>query len=107
MIIRLHDGGRPPWPTSNQYSRCVDFPGSPQLAKFIGVRPEQLILGNDGLETVVKRVERLGDQTRLHLSLGDNSIVTVTDPHTDLKAGYSLSVKPRNPFFFDADGRRI
>ncbi len=83
------------------------FPGSPQPAKFIGFRPEQLILGNDGLETVVKRVERLGDQTRLHLSLGDNSIITVTDPHTDLKAGYSLSIKPKNPFFFDADGRRI
>ena len=83
------------------------FPGSPQTAKLIGFRPEQLLLGNDGLETVVKRVERLGDQTRLHLSLGDNGIVTVTDPHTDLKAGCLISVKPKNPFFFDADGKRI
>lgn len=83
------------------------FPGSPQTAKLIGFRPEQLLLGNDGLETVIKRIERLGDQTRLHLSLGNNSIVTVTDPHTDLIAGSMISVKPKNPFFFDADGKRI
>ncbi|MEC8308982.1 MAG: ABC transporter ATP-binding protein, partial [Pseudomonadota bacterium] len=60
-----------------------------------------------GLDTFVKRVERLGDQTRLHLSLGDLSIVTVTDPHTDLQAGDLLSVKPKDPFFFDSDGKRI
>lgn len=83
------------------------FSESPQTAKLVGLRPEQLMLGAGGLETVVKRVERLGDQTRLHLSLGNQSIVTVTDPHTELKAGSLLSVKPKNPFFFDAEGRRI
>ena len=83
------------------------FPGSPKKAKLIGFRPEHLELGGGGLDTFVKRVERLGDQTRLHLSLGELSIVTVTDPHTDLKAGDSLSVKPKDPFFFDSDGKRI
>ena len=83
------------------------FPGSPRAAKFIGFRPEQLELGAEGLQTLIKRVERLGDQTRLHLSLGEISIVTVTDPHTDLKAGETLSIKPKAPFFFDSEGMRI
>ena len=83
------------------------FPGSPRVAKFIGFRPEQLELGVGGLQTLIKRVERLGDQTRLHLSLGEISIVTVTDPHTELKAGETLSIKPKNPFFFDSEGKRI
>ena len=83
------------------------FPGSPRVAKFIGFRPEQLELGAGGLQTLIKRVERLGDQTRLHLSLGEISIVTVTDPHTELKAGETLSIKPKNPFFFDSEGKRI
>jgi multiple sugar transport system ATP-binding protein len=83
------------------------FPGSPRAAKFIGFRPEQLELGDAGLQTLIKRVERLGDQTRLHLSLGEISIVTVTDPHTDLKAGETLSIKPKAPFFFDSEGMRI
>ena len=83
------------------------FPGSPRAAKFIGFRPEQLELGVEGLQTLIKRVERLGDQTRLHLSLGEISIVTVTDPHTELKAGETLSIKPKAPFFFDSEGMRI
>ena len=83
------------------------FPGSPRAAKFIGFRPEQLELGAEGLQTLIKRVERLGDQTRLHLSLGEISIVTVTDPHTELKAGETLSIKPKAPFFFDSEGMRI
>lgn len=83
------------------------FPGSPRIAKFIGFRPEQLELGGEGLQTLIKRVERLGDQTRLHLSLGEISIVTVTDPHTELRAGETLSIKPKTPFFFDSEGKRI
>ena len=83
------------------------FPGSPKKAKLIGFRPEQLELGSGGLDTLVKRIERLGDQTRLHLMLGELSIVTVTDPHTNLQAGDSLSVKPKDPFFFDSAGKRI
>ena len=53
------------------------------------------------------RVEHLGDQTRLHLKLAGHDLVTLTDPHTSLAAGQTISVAPKNPLFFDADGQRI
>jgi multiple sugar transport system ATP-binding protein len=55
----------------------------------------------------VIRVERLGDQTRLHLKLEKHDIITLTDVHTKLEAGDHVAIKPRNPLFFDANGGRI
>jgi len=82
------------------------FGRAPDGAKTIGLRPEQIHQG-DGLESTVKRVERLGDQTRLHLKLQDHHIITVTDAHTPLRAGDIVKVKPDRPFYFDAAGARI
>ena len=55
----------------------------------------------------VRRVEHLGDQTRLHLTLGAHEIITLADPHTPLAPGDSLSIRPENPLWFDASGSRI
>ena len=82
------------------------FGGAPDGAALIGVRPEQIVQG-EGEESHVVRVEHLGDQTRLHLNFKAQDIVTVTDAHTELRSGDSLNIRPRNPFYFDADGVRI
>ncbi|MDQ2066042.1 ABC transporter ATP-binding protein [Xinfangfangia sp. CPCC 101601] len=82
------------------------FPGAPARAKTIGLRPEQIFQG-EGEEGQVQRVEHLGDQTRLHLSYRGESLITVTDAHSPLRAGDSLRIRPQNPFYFDADGARI
>ena len=82
------------------------FGHAPQGAKIIGLRPEQISQGN-GVETQVVRVERLGDQTRLHLRLNQHDIVTLTDAHTTLVPGDRLAINPQNPHFFDAQGARI
>ena len=58
-------------------------------------------------EAQVVRTEKLGDQTRLHLTLAGHDIITLTDPHTDLEPGDSLKIQPRNPLYFDAVGSRI
>ena len=55
----------------------------------------------------MRRVERLGDQTRLHLSLGPHEIVTLADPHVPLEAGAALAIRPENPLWFDAGGHRL
>ncbi|WP_121062177.1 ABC transporter ATP-binding protein [Chachezhania antarctica] len=81
------------------------FAGAPWDAKHIGLRPEQIRQG-EGEESIVTRIERLGDQTRLHLSYRDHDIITVTDPHTDLSHGDVLKIRPENPFYFDATGAR-
>jgi multiple sugar transport system ATP-binding protein len=82
------------------------FPGAPPRAAQIGLRPEQIEQGA-GEPAEVRRVERLGDQTRLHLALGGHEIVTVTDAHTPLRGGETLRIRPRAAFYFDADGARI
>lgn len=82
------------------------FPGAPNGAVTIGLRPEQIRQG-EGDESLVKRVEHLGDQTRLHLSLKNHDLITVTTPHTMLKAGDIIKIQPHRPFYFDANGTRI
>ena len=82
------------------------FGHAPAGAKSIGLRPEQIAQG-EGQDSIVSRVEHLGDQTRLHLKFNGHEIVTVTDAHTKLKSGDIVAIAPRAPHFFDADGARL
>lgn len=82
------------------------FGGAPDRAKYIGLRSEQIIQGQGEICNVV-RVEHLGDQIRLHLSIKDHKIVTVTDAHTYLKSGDALKIQPTNAFYFDGNGVRL
>ena len=75
-------------------------------AAQIGLRPEHVRIG-EGRPATVRRVEHLGDQTRLHLTMGGHDIVTLADPHTPLSPGDALSIRPENPLWFDASGNRI
>ncbi|WP_112310740.1 ABC transporter ATP-binding protein [Pseudogemmobacter bohemicus] len=82
------------------------FGAAPPGAATIGLRPEQIEQG-EGSESTVRRVEHLGDQTRLHLRCQDHDLVTVTDAHTALQPGDSLRIRPKDPFYFDAAGARL
>lgn len=82
------------------------FGNAPDGAKSIGLRPEH-ISQEGGRSASVTRVERLGDQTRLHLKLEGHDIITLTDVHTRLVQGDPVSIQPRNPLYFDAAGARI
>jgi multiple sugar transport system ATP-binding protein len=75
-------------------------------ATQIGLRPENIRIGS-GRPATVRRVERLGDQTRLHLTLGDHDIITLADAHTPHGPGDALEIHPENPLWFDASGARI
>ncbi|MBC2834023.1 ABC transporter ATP-binding protein [Paragemmobacter straminiformis] len=81
------------------------FGPAPAGAVQIGLRPEHVRIG-EGQPATVRRVERLGDQTRLHLTMGPHEIVTLTDPHTALAAGAQISIRPDTPLWFDASGNR-
>lgn len=82
------------------------FPGAPARAQTIGLRPEHIRQG-EGQDAKVIRVEHLGDQTRLHLTLGEHPIITVTDAHTALKGGDIIKIQPHQPIYFDAAGMRL
>jgi multiple sugar transport system ATP-binding protein len=77
-------------------------PGAAQ----IGLRPEHLVLAQ-GQPATVRRVERLGDQTRLHLAMGAHEIITLADAHTTLRSGDTVQIRPENPLWFNASGDRI
>ncbi len=82
------------------------FGPAPARAAQIGLRPEHIIL-RAGQPATVRRVEHLGDQTRLHLTFGPHEIITLSDPHTPLTPGDSIAIRPENPLWFDASGTRI
>ena len=59
------------------------------------------------MSATVTRIEHLGDQSHLHLDLGGQPVVTLSDPEAKLGAGDVVSLCLNNPLFFDAAGRRI
>ena len=103
--VSVYAASRLGQPRINLMSAGV-FAGAPDGAVTIGLRPEQIAQG-EGEEATVARVERLGDQTRLHLAFRDHAIVTVTDAHTALRGGDIVRIRPRAAFYFDAAGQRI
>ena len=103
--VNLYVAGRLGQPRINLLPADI-FAGAPSGAKTIGLRPEHITQG-EGKVSQVRRVEHLGDQTRLHLSLDGHSVVTLSDSHTALEPGDTLAIQPRNPLFFDASGARI
>ncbi len=85
----------------------ADAFGQPRSgATQIGLRPENIRQGS-GQRATVRRVERLGDQTRLHLDMGPHQILTLADAHTPLGPDDVIEIHPENPLWFDASGDRI
>ncbi len=82
------------------------FGNGPPGATQIGLRPEHIVIGA-GKPASVRRVERLGDQTRLHLVCEEHDLITLTDVHTPLAPGAIIAIHPENPLWFDASGNRI
>ncbi|MFK7874938.1 MAG: ABC transporter ATP-binding protein [Paracoccaceae bacterium] len=82
------------------------FAHAPSGATHIGLRPEHIQQG-EGQEADVQRVEHLGDQTRLHVTLKGHAITTIADPTAHYAPGTPIKITPKDPLFFDANGNRI
>jgi len=85
------------------------FAGTPRGARMIGARTEHLTIARGGgdVSAIVKRIEHLGDRSHLHLDLGGQPVVTLSDPEANLAAGDTVSLSLNQPLFFDAAGERI
>jgi len=86
--------------------------GAPGGTKTLGVRTEHIIIekvkGRRKSHGVVERVNRLGDQNHLHVTLGEaTEIITLVPPDTDLNVGDRVAVRITNPIWFDTSGNRI
>ncbi len=96
-------------PSINLVPRSL-FPGvaAPASTVTIGVRTEHLrIRRSDAGMGRVKRVEHLGDQNHLHVSLADTDVVVLTDPDEGLDVGDAVTLELSAPLFFGADGERL
>lgn len=103
--VSIYAAGRLGQPHINILPADLFGPAPPRAAS-IGLRPEQILQGQ-GQDSLVKRVEHLGDQTRLHLSFRNHDLTTVTEAHTPLQSGDIVKIQPHRPFYFDATGARI
>ena len=83
---------------------------APAATKTIGARTEHLTIekaANGHADGTVDWIEHLGDQNHLHLRVGDRKLITLTDPDTELRKGDQVTIRLRNPLFFDSAGNRI
>ncbi len=106
--INAHVAARLGQPTINLLPAGL-FAGAPRGAKTIGARTEHLTIARGGgdVSATVTRIEHLGDQSHLHLDLGGQPVVTLSDPEARLGAGDIVSLRLNKPLFFDAAGGRV
>lgn len=84
---------------------------APEDAAYLGLRPEHLQLNfqteQHPLQAEVKRIESLGDQTRVHLHMNEEQLVTLIDPELPVSVGQTVGIDIQTPLFFDNEGSRI
>jgi multiple sugar transport system ATP-binding protein len=84
---------------------------APERAHTIGLRTEHVRIGrraNGATIGRVRRVEHLGDTSRLHVRIADTAeVVTLVDPDTDLAVDDEVRIEIVAPLFFDDQGNRI
>ena len=82
----------------------------PAGTETVGARTEHLrferVQAGNGTGTV-QRIEHLGDQNHIHLTVGQHALVALADPASGLHAGDPIDIRLENPLFFDRDGERI
>jgi multiple sugar transport system ATP-binding protein len=96
-------------PSVNLVPRSL-FPGvaAPVATVTIGVRTEHLrIRRSEAGVGRVKRIEHLGDQNHLHVTLADTDVVVLTDPDEGLIVGDCVVLELTAPLYFGADGTRL
>ncbi len=97
---------------------ALQITSAPTGAVTLGLRTEHLevLKGaalNDGstmeAKATLDRVEYLGDQNRLHMSLGEHKLITLGDGQIeyDTSAGEALLLRARDALFFDHNGDRV
>jgi multiple sugar transport system ATP-binding protein len=109
--VNSHVAARLGTPSVNLVPRTL-FPrvAAPEQTVTIGVRTEHVRIRkavNGSAVGRVQRIEHLGDQSHLHVAVGDTVVVTIGDPETRLAPGDHVDVEMVAPLFFDARGDRV
>ena len=79
---------------------------APPGARTSAVRPEHVRIGG-GDAASVKRIERLGNQTRVHLDVAGHPVTALADAHASLKGGERVGIGAERVLHFDGTGARV
>jgi multiple sugar transport system ATP-binding protein len=82
---------------------------APAGAATIGIRPEDIVIGDGGRAAIVRQVEHLGAETVVLLEVGSRQLHALAGPGVEVRPGAATTVDPafEAALFFDADGRRL
>ena len=88
------------------------FPGMtvPAAAATFGVRTEHVHLRKSRNGRAMGRVqwiEHLGDQSRVHVRVGESDVVTLHDPDNGIAVGDAVDIEMKAPLLFDVQGERV
>lgn len=77
-------------------------------AAQLGLRPEDIVLADDGVAATVTGSEYLGADLVLRCAIGSQSLLVRAAGHTDIAAGSPVRLRwsPADAHGFDRDGRR-
>ncbi len=86
-------------------TKALNYNKTPAKARTIGLRSEHVQFSNTSsegsYEAKVKRVEHLGDQSHLHLTLNGFEITFLADPHVAFEDGQTIYLELIDPLYFD------
>lgn len=87
----------------------LGFNSVPGGTESLGIRPENLIIGDTGLPTTIRGVEHLGAETVMRLSIDNCEMAALAPPGKYFSAGQRVFVStiPEKVLFFDRAGERI
>ncbi len=84
--------------------------GAPKAALTLGARTEHLRIAKSANGNAVGKVEwieHLGDQSHLHIRIGEHRITSLVAADAAFSAGDGVDVGLARPLYFDATGNRV
>jgi len=84
-------------------------PGAPAEVATYGIRPEHLLLGQDGIAARITIVEPTGSETQVSMRIGDTPLIGAFRERIAGRPGETLHVKPDLSLvhLFGPDGKRL
>ena len=109
--VNLYVASKLGTPSINILPRAsFELPNLPDSVYSLGVRTENVKINTTNRSVfsgTVNRVEHLGDQDYLHVSINGQELITLSNPDDQLSAGNQILLELLDPLYFDKDGNRV
>jgi multiple sugar transport system ATP-binding protein len=84
-------------------------PGAPATVATYGIRPEHLVLADDGIPATIVVVEPTGSETQVNMRIGETPLIGAFRERVSGRPGETLRIKPDMALvhLFGPDGKRL